>query len=169
MQATNEEFEATNEELETNNEELQATNEELQTTNDELTARTTEMQELSKQHRMQQVQLSTLLERYPHYVMVLNAQDLTIETANPGYKQLFGDRDITGLPASEVFSGKDVDQLLKLIKTAVREGQAANTKAIHAGVVGDDGSQTFIHTIVPITDESGGNANRVFIYSEKSS
>src|SRR5215467_15476072 len=96
LQATNEEFEATNEELETNNEELQATNEELQTTNDELTARTVELQELTKQYRVEQLQLSTLLERFPHYVMVLNAEDLTVQAINPSYKQLLGNRDING-------------------------------------------------------------------------
>ena len=55
FEATNEELQATNEELETNNEELQATNEELQTTNDELSARTVELQELMKQHRLEQL------------------------------------------------------------------------------------------------------------------
>lgn len=90
FEATNEELQATNEELETNNEELQATNEELQTTNDELTARTVELQELTKQHRMEQLQLSSLLERFPHYVMVLDAEDLTVQAVNPAYKQLLG-------------------------------------------------------------------------------
>ena len=123
LQATNEEFEAsneelqaTNEELETNNEELQATNEELQTTNDELTARTTELQELARQHRLQQLQLTTLLERYPYYVMVLNAEDLTIDTINPAYKKLLGSRDVVGLPISEVFGGHEVDKLIRILK-----------------------------------------------------
>ena len=86
FEATNEELQATNEELETNNEELQATNEELQTTNDELTARTFELQDFTRQHKFEQLQLSALLERFPHYVMVVNAHDLIIETINPGYK-----------------------------------------------------------------------------------
>ena len=90
FEATNEELQATNEELETNNEELQATNEELQTTNDELTARTAELQEFTKQHKFEQLQLSALLERFPHYVMVLDAHDLTIQTINPGYTELLG-------------------------------------------------------------------------------
>src|SRR5262245_38420659 len=108
FEATNEELQATNEELETNNEELQATNEELQTTNDELTARTTELQELTKQHRTEQLQLASLLERFPHYIMVLNAEDLTVQAVNHAYKQLIGDRNVSGLPMSELFSGKDV-------------------------------------------------------------
>jgi two-component system CheB/CheR fusion protein len=70
FEATNEELQATNEELETNNEELQATNEELQTTNDELVARTAELQDVSQQHRMEQFQLSSVLERFPHYARV---------------------------------------------------------------------------------------------------
>lgn len=64
FEATNEELQATNEELETNNEELQATNEELQTTNDELSARTLELQDYGKQYRVEQLQLSSLLERF---------------------------------------------------------------------------------------------------------
>jgi two-component system CheB/CheR fusion protein len=83
FEATNEELQATNEELETNNEELQATNEELQTTNDELTARTMELQEITKQLRLEQLQLTALLERFPHFMMVLNAEDLTVQAINP--------------------------------------------------------------------------------------
>src|ERR1043166_2292143 len=104
FEATNEELQATNEELETNNEELQATNEELQTTNDELTARTVELQELTKQYRVEQMQLSVLLERFPHYVMVLEAENLTIQAVNPAYKPLLGTRSVLGLPLGEILS-----------------------------------------------------------------
>ena len=169
FEATNEELQATNEELETNNEELQATNEELQTTNDELTARTVELQELAKQHRVEQLQIASLLERYPHFIMVLNAEDLTIQTVNPAYKQLLGTRDVNGLPMSEVFTGKNLDQLIKTLKTAVRESQALNTGPIFASVDGEHNPDAtrFNHTIVPITDASGANVIRLFLYSEK--
>lgn len=167
FEATNEELQATNEELETNNEELQATNEELQTTNDELTARTLELQEVMKQRRVELLQLSQMLERYPHYVMIVNAEDLTIQTINTSYTDLLGGRDVTGLPLSEIFSGEDMDQLTRLLKQVVREGQTAQTSLIHAGVTGADGSKYQLrHTIVPILDESGV-MNRLFIYSEK--
>ena len=168
FEATNEELQATNEELETNNEELQATNEELQTTNDELTARTLELQELGKQHRIEQVQLSVLLERFPHYVMVLNAEDLTIEAINPTYTNLLGARDVKGLPMSEIFSGKHVDRLIKLLKTAVRESQSLSSGPIYASADSDHTKEVqFNHTIVPITDATGSNVIRVFIYSER--
>lgn len=175
LQATNEEFEAsneelqaTNEELETNNEELQATNEELQTTNDELTARTTELQELARQHRLQQVQLTTLLERYPYYVMVLNAEDLTIETINPAYKELLGSRDVVGLPMSAVFSGREVDELIRILKRSVRERQPLETGPILANVEGSEGKGfQFVHTVIPIVEASGSVASRIFVYSEK--
>jgi two-component system CheB/CheR fusion protein len=168
FEATNEELQATNEELETNNEELQATNEELQTTNDELTARTLELQELSRQHKLEQLQLSVLLESFPHYVMVLNAEDLTIQTINPGYKQILPNRDVTGLPVNEVFKGHDLSQLIKLLKRAVREKQPIHTAPIYASVSGEDGNESrFIHTVVPIEDETGANVHRLFIYSEK--
>jgi len=169
FEATNEELQATNEELETNNEELQATNEELQTTNDELTARTVELQDLTRQHRVEQLQLATLLERFPHYIMVLNAEDLTIQALNPAYKQLLGTREVNGLPISEVFTGKHVDDLIKTLKTAVRESQALNTGPIVASVDGDENQNNhrFIHTVVPINDASGASVTRLFLYSER--
>jgi two-component system, chemotaxis family, CheB/CheR fusion protein len=167
FEATNEELQATNEELETNNEELQATNEELQTTNDELTARTMELQELMRQHKVEQTQLSALLERFPHYVMVLDAQDLTIHTVNSGYLTLLGKRDVTGLPISEIFKGEDLDQLLKILKAVIREGQPATSPPIKASISEADGADRwFIHTIVPITDETTSNVSRLFIYTE---
>ncbi len=169
FEATNEELQATNEELETNNEELQATNEELQTTNDELTARTIELQELTRQHQVEQLQLAALLERFPHYVMVLNAEDLTIHDINPGYKQLFGNRNVLGLPITEVFNGTDIDDLIKVLKETIREGQSINTAPIHASVNGAQGEATvrFTHTLVPITDARGATVSRVFLYSER--
>lgn len=172
LQATNEEFEATNEELRatneelTNNEELQAINEELQTTKDELSARTVELQEVMKQYRMEQLQLSQLLERFPHFVMVVNADDLTVQTINTSYKQLLGNRDVAGLPVTELFSGDEVDQLTRTLKKAVRERQTIYTQPIHAGVA-DGRNYRLVHTVVPISDETGNNVNRLFIYSEK--
>jgi PAS domain-containing protein len=153
FEATNEELQATNEELETNNEELQATNEELQTTNDELTARTVELQELMKQHRLEQLQLAQLLERFPDYIVVVNAEDLTIQTVNPTYRQSLGSRDVTGLPVSELFSGDDIDQLIKMLKTAARKGQTVHTLPIKASVTnGEDGHSRMVHTAVPVSD-----------------
>ena len=168
FEATNEELQATNEELETNNEELQATNEELQTTNDELTARTAELQEITKQHRLEQLQLASVLERYPHYIMVLHADDLSIQSISPNYKQLLNGRNVNGLPMSEVFSGKQVDTLVKALKTAARESQTLNTGPILASVDGDNPDNTrFIHTVVPISDATGVTVTRLFLYSEK--
>lgn len=167
FEATNEELQATNEELETNNEELQAMNEELQTTNDELTARTVELQELTKQIRLEQLQLSVLLERFPHYVMVLNSDDLTIHALNPAYKQLLGNRDLEGLPMTEIFGGKDVDELIRVLKRAVRESQPLITGPILASVDSETKGTEFVHTVVPIVDGSGSTTKRIFIYSEK--
>jgi two-component system CheB/CheR fusion protein len=169
FEATNEELQATNEELETNNEELQATNEELQTTNDELTARTAELQEVSQQHRIEQFQLSSVLERFPHYAMVLNAEDLTIHAVNLAYKQLLGTRDIIDLPLTAVFSGKDLDELIKVLRTVVRKGEAVNTAPLGVHIDGDGSadSRRFVHTIVPISDSTGANIRRLFVYSER--
>ena len=169
FEATNEELQATNEELETNNEELQATNEELQTTNDELTARTAELQDVTQQHRIEQFQLSSVLERFPHFAMVLNAEDLTIHAVNPAYKQLLGTRDIINLPLTAVFGGTDVDQLVKTLRKAVQKGESINTAPLGASIDGDNGadSRRFVHTIVPISDSTGANINRLFVYSER--
>jgi PAS domain-containing protein len=170
FEATNEELQATNEELETNNEELQATNEELQTTNDELSARTLELQELTKQYRIEQIQLSAILERFPHYVMVLNAEDLTVIAVNPAYKELLAaDREVIGLPITEVFRGKDIDDFVRLLRTAVREGQTINSSPLVASIGADEHriESGLIHTIVPINDISGSSVTRLFIYSER--
>ena len=166
FEATNEELQATNEELETNNEELQATNEELQTTNDELSARTFELQDSGKQYRVEQFQISSLLERFPHYVMVLNAADLTIQSINPGYKQLFGNRDVIGLPINEAFGGKQLDLLIRLLRKATQEGQAITSEPMRANADGT-GNGTFVHTVVPISEVTTGSVDRLFIYSEK--
>jgi two-component system CheB/CheR fusion protein len=168
FEATNEELQATNEELETNNEELQATNEELQTTNDELTARTTELQDLTQQHRIEQLELSTVLERFPHYAMVLNAEDLTIYAVNHAYQDLLGSRNVVSLPLTEVFGGKEVDELVKVLKRAAQNAESINTAPIVASVVGDGNSdpRRYVHTIVPISDESGSSITRLFVYSE---
>lgn len=155
-------------EIETNNEELQATNEELQTTNDELTARTMELQELTRQYKTEQSHLSSLLERFPHFVMVLNAENLTIQAVNSAYKQALNGRDVNGLPVTEVFSGRNVDELLKLLQSVARDGQSMNTGPIIASVGdGNPKSSRFVHTVVPITDASGSTVTRLFIYSEK--
>jgi len=169
FEATNEELQATNEELETNNEELQPTNEKLQTTNDELTARTIELQEVTKHYHLDQFQLASMLERFPHYVMVLNAEDLTIQSINQAYRQLLGEREVNGLPMGEVFGGKQVENLTKALKTATRESQTIETGPILASVHGplDADGAHFIHTVVPINDADGANVTRLFLYSEK--
>jgi len=168
FEATNEELQATNEELETNNEELQATNEELQTTNDELSFRTAELQDITRQYRIEQLQLSVLLERFPHYVMVLNAGDFTIQAVNPAYKHLFAGRDVKGLTIGDIFTGKDVDQLMKLISNVVENRQSIKSGPLLASVREiEHNSDRFVHTIVPITDVNSSSVDRLFIYSER--
>lgn len=167
FEATNEELQATNEELETNNEELQATNEELQTTNDELSARTTELQDLTQQHRIEQLELSSVLERFPHYAMVLNADDLTISAVNPAYQELLDTRTVIGLPLTEVFGGKDMEDFIKILSHAVKSGESINTPPIVASVGGSSiSSRRFVHTVVPISNATGSTINRLFVYSE---
>ncbi|HJU94108.1 MAG TPA: CheR family methyltransferase [Pyrinomonadaceae bacterium] len=167
FEATNEELQATNEELETNNEELQATNEELQTTNEELTFRSAELQEVARQHRLEQLQLSLLLERFPHLVMVLNADNLTIHAVNAAYKTLFNDREVKGLTIIEVFSGPDVDRLIEVLRAVVQNNHSVKTEPMLASAGNRSAGEKFVHTIVPITDANSSNVNRLFIYSER--
>src|SRR6185369_3351960 len=166
LQDANEELQAANEELMLTQEELQATNEELQTTNDELSARTLELQDVGKQYRVEQLHLSSLLERFPHYVMVLNAADLSIQSINRGYKELFDGRDVIGLPINEAFGGKQLDSLITLLRKVTREGQAMTSDPMKANADGT-GDGTFVHTVVPITEVTSENVDRLFIYSEK--
>ena len=101
--------------------------------------------------------------------MILNAADLKIETINPGYKELLGGRDVLDFPISEIFTGQDVDQLIKLLKKVGRDGQAFTTPPMKAHLADDSDTVAtrFIHTIVPITDLTTSKVNRLFIYSER--
>jgi hypothetical protein len=79
-------------------------------------------------------------------------------------------RDSSNSPLSvSVFSGTDVERLIKLLKKAARDGHAVTTPPMKAHVAEDsDVDETrFIHTIVPIADPLSTDINRLFIYSEK--
>jgi hypothetical protein len=98
----------------------------------------------------------------------VKADDLTIQLVSPTYQTILAGRDVTGLPLSEVFSGHDLDKLVNLLKTAVRNGQTIHSNAIEAVIPeACNGLTRMVHTAVPILDESGVNVNRLFIYSEK--
>ena len=169
FEATNEELQATNEELETNNEELQATNEELQTTNDELTARTMEMHHLTRENNEEQFHLSELLERFPYYVMVVNADDLRIQAVNPGYALLLGKRDVIGQPLTNFFSGEDLQKLLATLRVVAQEGKpiSIGPMAVRAAEYGGHAEDLYVHSVVPLHRADGGPAERLFIYTEK--
>jgi two-component system CheB/CheR fusion protein len=161
------ELSATNKRLGPVNRELQDANEELQTTNDELTARTIELQDLTQQHRIEQWELSTVLERFPHYAMVLNAEDFTIHAVNSAYKQLLGARDVITLPLTEVFAGNDMEDFINALRQSVKKAEVINTAPFVASVRGmDSNALRFVHTIIPISDSTGGKINRLFVYSE---
>jgi hypothetical protein len=82
---------------------------------------------------------------------------------------MLADRDVIGLPLREVFSGQDLDQLVKLVRASADDGQAVTSAPMKAHLAEDsDASDTrFIHTIVPIMDHTTAEINRLFIYSEK--
>jgi hypothetical protein len=94
---------------------------------------------------------------------------MTIKADNPAYKQLRGLRDIINLPLCDDFGGKDIDELVKVLKAVVRKGEAVNTAPIAAGIDGNEtaNSHRFVHTIVPICDATGTSINRLFVYSER--
>ena len=99
--------------------------------------------------------------------MVLNAADLTIQSVNTGYNELLGSRNVIGLPLSEVFTGKQLDMLVKLLRSATKAGQAISSDPMKANAGGMEENSTFVHTVVPIFDVTNGNVDRLFIYSEK--
>lgn len=100
--------------------------------------------------------------------MVLNADDLKIQAVNSGYKEVFAGREVKGLAITDAFSGKDLDQLLKLIKTAIQDGQSIESGPLLASISETEtGTGMFIHTIVPIVDDNSSHVNRLFVYSEK--
>jgi len=168
FEATNEELQATNEELETNNEELQATNEELQTTNDELSSRTAELQEVTRLQKIEQLQVSVLLERFPHFVMVLNADNLAIQAINPAYKQLLSGREVIGLTVPDVFFGPDLDKLIDLLQDSMQQDQTMKSGPLDVSVRGNEKlDDKLIHTVVPITDSNSPVVNRLFLYTER--
>ena len=168
FEATNEELQATNEELETNNEELQATNEELQTTNDELTARTIELHHLMRENTEEQYHLSELLERFPYYVMVVDAKNFTILAVNPGYALLLGKRNVIGQPLTEFFSGDDLDTLMGVLNEAAKDGKPITTPAMAVRPVesGEQVENQYVHSVIPILPPHG-KTERLFIYTEK--
>jgi hypothetical protein len=164
----NEELQATNEELETNNEELQATNEELQTTNDELTARTIELHHLMRENTEEQYHLSELLERFPYYVMVVDAKNFAILAINPGYAFLLGKRNVIGQPLTEFFTGNDLDTLMGAVNEAARDSKPITTSpmAVRPVESRDHVEDRYIHSVIPILPPHG-KTERLFIYSEK--
>jgi two-component system CheB/CheR fusion protein len=168
FEATNEELQATNEELETNNEELQATNEELETTNDELSARTIELHHIMREKSDEQYQLSELLERFPYYVMVVDAKSFNILAVNPGYAILLGKRNVIGQPIGELFSGEDLDTLMGVLQEAAKDGRPITTTpmAVRAVGYGDNVEDRYIHSVIPIL-QPHGKTERLFIYTEK--
>lgn len=169
FEATNEELQATNEELETNNEELQATNEELQTTNDELTARTIELHHLTRENTEEQFHLSELLERFPYYVMVVDAQDFTIQAVNPGYALLLGKRNVIGQPLANFFDGPELEQLVSILRQVAEQGKAVTTSPMSVKAIeyGGHPEDRYIHSVVPIHGHDGNLTERLFIYTEK--
>ena len=69
---------------------------------------------------------------------------------------------------SEIFTGQQVDDLIKALRTSVRESQPFITGPLFASVDGDQSDRPrFNHTIVPISDASGKSVTRLFVYSEK--
>ena len=54
---------------------------------------------MGQQHRTVQGPLPSWKE-FPHYAMVVNAEDMNINAVNPAYKQLLGFREIINLPCA---------------------------------------------------------------------
>jgi two-component system CheB/CheR fusion protein len=156
-------------ELSAANKELQDANEELQATNDELTVRTIELHQLTRQNTEEQFQLSKLLERFPYYVVVVDASDLTIQAVNPGYALLLGKRDVIGQPLDQFFTGADAEKLMETVREAGATGKPVTTGplSVRAAEYGGQPDDQFIHSVVPFHNVDGAKPKRLFIYTEK--
>lgn len=167
FEATNEELQATNEELETNNEELQATNEELQTTNDELTARTAELQELTQQHRIEQLQLSSVLERFPHYCNGIECRRPHHPRSESRLSGNARSSQCLQCSADRGFYRQGHGRIDERLDPRSKQCGTINTAPIAASMAANTtDSRRFVHTIVPISDASGTTISRLFVYSE---
>jgi len=71
------------------------------------------------------------------------------------------------LPISDVFAGKDLGELLELLRKVVRDPQTIKTDPLLVSIADHEREETFVHTIVPITDADSTTVNRLFLYSEK--
>jgi hypothetical protein len=141
----------------------------LQTTNDELTARTVELHHLTRESTEEQFHLSELLERFPYYVMVVNAADHQILAVNPGYAMLLEKRNVIGQPLTEFFAGEDLQKLMKTLKEVSETGKPVTTgpMAVRAAEYEGHPEDLYIHSVVPIHHSDGRPAERLFIYTEK--
>ncbi|MCC3156895.1 PAS domain-containing protein [Hymenobacter sp. 15J16-1T3B] len=108
-----------NEELAATNEELRVTNEELLTSNTELLLAQLQLQELTQalegrvelrtrearaaraEAERQRALLERLFMQAPAAICILRGPELVYELVNPGYQQLFPDRQLLGLPIAE--------------------------------------------------------------------
>ena len=75
--------------------------------------------------------------------------------------------NVQGLTIVEVFSGPDLDQLIKILRGVVQNKQSVKTQPILASAGNHSAGEKFVHTIVPITDANSSQVNRLFIYSER--
>jgi hypothetical protein len=80
--------------------------------------------------------------------MVLNAGISPFNLLIRYTGNLLGEREVNGLPMGEVFGGKQVENLIKALKTATRESQTIETGPILASVHGalDADGAHFIHS-----------------------
>ncbi len=127
-----------------------------------------ELHHLMREKTDEQYQLSELLERFPYYVIVVNAGDFTILAVNPGYALLLGKHDVIGQPLTEFFSGDDLDALMEVLQEAVKEGKPITTPpmAVRAVEYGENAQDLYIHSVIPIQPPHG-KTERLFIYTEK--
>jgi hypothetical protein len=86
---------------------------------------------------------------------------------NSAYKQLLGARDVITQPLTEVFAGNDIEDFINALRQSVKKAEVINTAPFVASVRGMDSDVLrFVHTIIPISDSTGGKINRLFVYSE---
>ncbi|KAA9327662.1 PAS domain-containing protein [Hymenobacter busanensis] len=100
LAAINEEMEAANEEIRANHNELLTAQQALQVLNHDLEARvaagTRQAQQAQKEAEHQRARLERFFMQAPAAICILDGPELVFELVNPGYQQLFPERQLLG-------------------------------------------------------------------------
>ncbi|HEX8424693.1 PAS domain-containing protein [Hymenobacter sp.] len=134
MATSNEELQAANEEVRASNDELISTQLDLQSLNQELEARvadrTQQLQLAQIQTEQQRRRLEALFMQAPAAICILAGPNLVYELVNPGYQQLFPDRELLGLPILQALPEITDHAVYRTFQQVYQTGQTHQEQAL---------------------------------------